>query len=233
MELDFSDKIKELSLNAKRNAAKNSELKNSDAIETAKKDEKLETPKDEKAEGEGMEKTCSECGKSMSQCECEDTGDSEEVDTEDESEDDGEEMNKMEDSKSKKKNKIVAFLMKKVSAHNAKNGPFLVSLEQLMKVYARGLEESVKNFKPGKSQDEWAFARVNLFLKMASGQNVLASYAKADSDILNNQDLSENYEFSDFQDIEFQLAKLCCIEAKFSDSEFELSSAEDKKKIRL
>lgn len=101
-----------------------------------------------------------------------------------------------------------------------------------MKVYARGLQESIKNFKPGKSQDEWAFARVNLFLKMASGQNVLASYAKADSDILNNQDLSENYEFSDFQDIEFQLAKLCCIEAKFSDSEFELSSAEDKKKAK-
>jgi len=180
-----------------------------------------------------MEKTCSECGKSMSQCECKDTEDSEEVDTEDESEDDGEEMNKIEDSKSKKKNKIVAFLMKKVSAHNAKNVPFLVSLEQLMKVYARGLEESVKNFKPGKSQDEWAFARVNLFLKMASSQNVLASYAKADSDILNNQDLSENYEFSDFQDIEFQLAKLCCIEAGFSDSEFELSSAEDKKKVKL
>ena len=68
---------------------------------------------------------------------------------------------------------------------------------------------------------------------MAAGQNVLASYAKADSDILNNQDLSENYEFSDFQDIEFQLAKLCCVEAGFSDSEFELSSAEDKKKVKL
>lgn len=228
MELDFSDKIKELSLNAERSSvAKNSELKNSDAIEAAKKDEKLETPKDEKSEGEDMQKTCSECGKLTTECECEDEEDSEEMETEDETEDDGEEM---EDSKSKKKNKIIAFLIKKASSHNSKNNPFLVSLDQLTKVYARGLQESVKNFRPGKSQDEWAFARINLFLKMASGQNVLASYAKADSDILNNQDLCENYEFSDFKDIEFQLAKLSCVEAGFSDSDFELSSAEDKKK---
>jgi hypothetical protein len=199
MELDFSEKIKEL-LKSKGSTVVNSTIVAEDKIE----------------------KICSECNKSMSECECED---------EEESEDE----NKMEedDAKSRKKNKIVAFLMKKVSSHNGRNNPFLVSLDQLLKVYARGLEESAKIFRPGKSEDEWAFARVNLFLKMASGQNVKASYAKADSDILNNQDLSENYEFSDFQDIEFQLAKLSCIEAGFSDSEFELSSAEDKKKVRL
>ena len=205
MELDFSEKIKELL-----------KLKNLSAADSFAE----------------IEKTCPECNKKMSECECEEQ-ENEEDDEEDD--DDEAEDGKMsqDEAKTNKKNKVVAFLMKKVSAHNAKNGPFLVSLEQLMKVYARGLEESVKNFKPGKSQDEWAFARVNLFLKMASGQNVLASYAKADSDILNNQDLSENYEFSDFEDIEFQLAKLCCIEAGFSDSEFELSSAEDKKKVKL
>lgn len=207
MELDFSEKIKEL---LKLKAATTPD---SGAITVAIEKDK-----------ETSEKTCSECGKSMLECECE------EKDEEDEDEEEGEES----DASTVKKNKVIAFLMKKVSAHNLKSNPFLVSLEQLMKVYARGLQESVKNFRPGKSQDEWAFARVNLFLKMASGQNVLASYAKADSDILNNQDLLENYEFSDFQDIEFQLAKLCCIEAGFSDSEFDLSSAEDKKKkIRL
>ena len=210
MELDFSDKIKELL-----------KSKDSSFVDSSTK---AEESKDK------IEKICSECGKSISECECEEEDDKEEEEGEDsEQEDEMEEG----DAKSIKKNKVVAFLMKKVSAHNGKSGPFLVSLEQLTKVYARGLEESIKNFKPGKSQDEWAFARVNLFLKMASGQNVLASYAKADSDILNNQDLSENYEFSDFQDIEFQLAKLCCIEAGFSDSEFELSSAEDKKKVKL
>lgn len=208
MELDFSDKIKEL-LKSKDSTVVDSTIAAEDKIE----------------------KICSECNKSMSECECEDEEEGEDSENEDsENEDEMEE----DEAKSKKKSKIVAFLMKKVSAHNSKNNPFVVSLEQLMKVYARGLQESIKNFKPGKSQDEWAFARVNLFLKMASGQNVLASYAKADSDILNNQDLSENYEFSDFQDIEFQLAKLSCIEAGFSDSEFELSSAEDKKKkVRL
>jgi hypothetical protein len=206
MELDFSDRIKELL------KSKNSTVVDSTIIAEDK-----------------IEKTYSECNKSMSECESEDEKEDEEEDEDSENEDEMEE----DDAKSIKKNKIVAFLMKKVSAHNGKNNPFIVSLEQLMKVYARGLQESIKNFKPGKSQDEWAFARVNLFLKMASGQNVLVSYAKADSDILNNQDLSENYEFSDFQNIEFQLAKLCCIEAGFSDSEFELSSAEDKKKVKL
>ena len=207
MELDFSDRIKEL-LKSKNSTVVDSTIAAEDKIE----------------------KTCSECNKLMSECECEDEEEGEDSKIEDsENEDEMEE----DDAKSIKKNKIVAFLMKKVSAHNGKNNPFIVSLEQLMKVYARGLQESIKNFKPGKSQDEWAFARVNLFLKMASGQNVLVSYAKADSDILNNQDLSENYEFSDFQNIEFQLAKLCCIEAGFSDSEFELSSAEDKKKVKL
>lgn len=207
MELDFSEKIKEL-LRLKAAAAPDA---GAIAIEKDK---------------ETSEKICSECSKSMLECECE-----EEDEEEDEEEEDKEE-GKESDAGTVKKNKVIAFLMKKVSAHNLKSNPFLVSLEQLMKVYARGLQESVKNFRPGKSQDEWAFARVNLFLKMASGQNVLASYAKADSDILNNQDLLENYEFSDFQDIEFQLAKLCCIEAGFSDSEFDLSSAEDKKKSK-
>jgi hypothetical protein len=205
MELDFSEKIKEL--------LKSKDLATADSIIIAE---------------DKTEKICSECKKPMSECECE-----EEDEGKDESEDSEEEGEMEEDeAKSRKKNKIVAFLMKKVSAHNGRNNPFLVSLDQLMKVYARGLEESTKTFRPGKSEDEWAFARVNLFLKMASGQNVRASYAKADSDILNNQDLSENYEFSDFQDIEFQLAKLCCIEAGFSDSEFDLSSAEDKKKSK-
>ena len=204
MELDFSEKIKEL-LKSKDLAVADSTIAAEDKIE----------------------KTCSECNKSMSECECEEEEDSDEEEAED-SEEEGE--MEEDEAKSRKKNKIVAFLMKKVSAHNGRNNPFLVSLDQLLKVYARGLEESAKIFRPGKSEDEWAFARVNLFLKMASGQNVKASYAKADSDILNNQDLSENYEFSDFQDIEFQLAKLSCIEAGFSDSEFELSSAEDKKK---
>jgi hypothetical protein len=202
MELDFSEKIKEL-LKSKNLAVVDSTITAEDKIE----------------------KTCSECNKSMSECECEED--------EEEGEDSEKEKEMEEDeAKSRKKNKIVAFLMKKVSAHNGKNNPFLVSLDQLLNVYARGLEESAKIFRPGKSEDEWAFARVNLFLKMASGQNVKASYAKADSDILNNQDLSENYEFSDFQDIEFQLAKLSCIEAGFSDSELELSSAEDKKKVK-
>jgi hypothetical protein len=170
-------------------------------------------------EKEDEEETCSECGKMDSECECED----EDVEEEDEEET---------EAMKQKKNKIVAFLMKKVFAHNNRNNPFLISLDQLVKVYARGLEEANKNYRPGKSQDEWAFARVNLFLKMASGQNVLASYSKADSDILNNQDTSENFTFADFQEIEFQLAKLSCVEAGLTNSELELSSAEDKKKVK-
>jgi hypothetical protein len=202
MEFDFSEKIKEL-LKLKASSS----LHSSNAEETEMEDDK----------------NCEECGKPMSECECEDE-ESEEEETEESGEMEEDEASKQ------KKNKIVAFLMKKVSNHNDRNNAFLISLDQLLKVYARGLEEATKNFRPGKSQDEWAFARVNLFLKMASGQNVLASYAKADSDILNNQNLSENFSFAEFKDIEFQLAKLACVEAGLSDSELELSSAEDKKK---
>jgi hypothetical protein len=201
MEFDFSEKIKEL-LNLKASTEPNSS-----SI----------------AEEKETEETCAECGKAESECECED----EEMDNE---ETENQETEDESEAAKQKKNKIVAFLIKKVSAHNNRNNPFLVSLDQLLKVYARGLDEANKNYRPGKSQDEWAFARVNLFLKMASGQSVLASYSKADSDILNNQDLSENFTFADFQDIEFQLAKLACIEAGLTDSELELSSAEDKKK---
>jgi hypothetical protein len=204
MEFDFSEKIKEL-LKLKASSS----LHSSNAEETEMEDDK----------------NCEECGKPMPECECKD-----EEDEEEETEESGE-MKEDEASK-QKKNKIVAFLMKKVSNHNDRNNPFLISLDQLLKVYARGLEEATKNFRPGKSQDEWAFARVNLFLKMASGQNVLASYAKADSDILNNQNLSENFSFAEFKDIEFQLAKLACVEAGLSNSELELSSAEDKKKSK-
>jgi hypothetical protein len=203
MEFDFSEKIKEL-LNLKASTEPNSS-----SI----------------AEEKETEETCAECGKAESECECED----EEMDDEETENQETEDEDESEAAK-QKKNKIVAFLIKKVSAHNNRNNPFLVSLDQLLKVYARGLDEANKNYRPGKSQDEWAFARVNLFLKMASGQSVLASYSKADSDILNNQDLSENFTFADFQDIEFQLAKLACIEAGLTDSELELSSAEDKKK---
>jgi hypothetical protein len=204
MEFDFSEKIKEL-LKLKASTS----LDSSNAEENEMEDDN----------------TCEECDKPMSECECED---------EESEEDETEESGEMEENEAlkQKKNKIIAFLMKKVSNHNDRSNPFLVSLDQLLKVYARGLEEATKNFRPGKSQDEWAFARINLFLKMASGQNVLASYAKADSDILNNQNLSENFSFAEFQDIEFQLAKLACVEAGLSDSELELSSAEDKKKVK-
>lgn len=200
MELDFSDKIKEL---LKLNSASVSVSAMPDPA--SKMHEQKEGPNHESKEVEDEEE-----------------GD------EEESEENGKEE-KTEALKKAKTKKVVAFLQKKIDKHNETQAS-QISLEQLLKVYARGLEQANHFFRPGKTKDEWAFARVTLFLRMASNQYVNASYAKADSDILNNQQTSENYEFSQFLDIDFQLAKLSCIEAGLSDSEMEVSLSEDKKK---
>ena len=206
MELDFSDKIKEL---LKLNSASVSVSAMPDPA--SKMHEQKEGPNHESKEVED-----------------EDEDEDKEEGDEEGSEENGQEE-KTEALKKAKTKKVVAFLQKKIDKHNETQAS-QISLEQLLKVYARGLEQANHFFRPGKTKDEWAFARVTLFLRMASNQYVNASYAKADSDILNNQQTSENYEFSQFLDIDFQLAKLSCIEAGLSDSEMEVSLSEDKKK---
>ena len=221
MELDFSDKIKQLRLSGeKKSELQNLDLSILEEIETpitpeqlvddqksntleAKKESKAQEPEEDDEEDEEEEE--------------EEEGDEEEMDEEDE-----EEM-------SSKTKKVYAFLKKKVDKYNQANER-QISPDQVLRVYMRGIEQASRVFRPGKTEDEWAFARVALFFKMAANQKVKASYIKADSDILSGEVVNENYDFADFEDIEFQLAKLNCIEAGLLDLEFQKAKEEGKKK---
>lgn len=78
--------------------------------------------------------------------------------------------------------RITKALKNKVSEHNKKYSK-KVSLTQLKKVYRRGAGAFSSSHRPGKSRDQWAMARVNMFLKMMRGGKVKDAYKKADQDI--------------------------------------------------
>lgn len=78
--------------------------------------------------------------------------------------------------------KIINALKQKVKDHNAKYSK-KVTLSQLKKVYRRGLGAFSASHRPGKTRSQWAFARVNMFLKMQRGGKVKDAYRRADQDI--------------------------------------------------
>jgi len=78
--------------------------------------------------------------------------------------------------------KVTTALKNKVSEHNKKYSK-KVSLTQLKKVYRRGAGAFSSSHRPAKSRDQWAMARVNMFLKMMRGGKVKDAYKKADQDI--------------------------------------------------
>jgi hypothetical protein len=58
------------------------------------------------------------------------------------------------------------------------------SMGQLLAVYRRGAGAFSKGHRPGKTRAQWAYARVQTFLKMLRGAPVKKSYREADSDLL-------------------------------------------------
>jgi len=78
--------------------------------------------------------------------------------------------------------KVTKALKNKVSEHNKKYSK-KVSLTQLKKIYRRGAGAFSSSHRPGKSRDQWAMARVNMFLKMVRGGKVKDAYRKADQDV--------------------------------------------------
>jgi len=78
--------------------------------------------------------------------------------------------------------RVTKALKNKVSEHNKKYSK-KVSLTQLKKVYRRGAGAFSSSHRPGKSRDQWAMARVNMFLKMMRGGKVKDAYKKADQHI--------------------------------------------------
>ena len=111
---------------------------------------------------------------------------------------------------------VTSALQTKVKDHNAKYDK-KVTLSQLKKIYRRGAGAFSSSHRPGKTRGQWAMARVNMFLKMIRGGSVKESYKKADQDVAEGHDLyfleRDGESFWQFQDIEFDLAKLDLIYA--------------------
>ena len=111
---------------------------------------------------------------------------------------------------------ITSALKSKVKEHNAKYEK-KTTLGQLKKIYRRGAGAFSSSHRVGMTRGGWAMARVNMFLKMLRGGSVKDSYRKADQDVAEGHDLyyleREGEAFWDFQDIEFDLAKLDLIYA--------------------
>lgn len=58
------------------------------------------------------------------------------------------------------------------------------TMGQLKAVYRRGAGAFSKSHRPNKTRHQWAFARVNTFLRMLRGDVVKQSYRAADQDLL-------------------------------------------------
>jgi hypothetical protein len=278
MELDFSEKIKNLKLLSAEMQTKDDKpemaMKNksvckvcgekwgscahasdeSNMTEESPEHEKKEGPEGEKEEMKSSE-NCEECGKPESECECEDESmeksdsakkakeeskeEPKDKQSKEKSEQKPEEKNKFPFNKSKASlaEKISNMLEVKVKSHNEKHGQ-TISFAQISKVYSRGLSVFNNTYKPGVSLHQWAIARVNLFLKMMSGGDVRKEYSLLDSDIASASSETiiesglESYDFINFSDLEFQLAKISLLEAGVTQSEmnFQVSQSEEKKK---
>lgn len=102
--------------------------------------------------------------------------------------------------------KVLNALKNKVKEHNSKYSK-KVTLNQLKKVYRRGAGAFSSSHRPGKTRDQWAMARVNMFLKMVKGGKVKEAYRKADQDIARASndyevDISASIDYIDFDDSE-------------------------------
>lgn len=133
---------------------------------------------------------------------------------------------------------VTSALQAKVKEHNEKYDK-KATLGQLKKIYRRGAGAFSSSHRVGKTRGQWAMARVNMFLKMLRGGSVKDSYRKADQDVAEGHDLyyleRDGEAFWDFEDIEFDLAKLdliyAGIDVEDQDQEaedLELSDAEKK-----
>ena len=190
--------------------------------------------------------TCSDCTSKSTAKKMDNEKDSKHPDKEDKKDVESEKGNpnaeKEEEPKDKKKfpfdkskaslsEKVAHMLQSKVELYNSKYETNL-TFAQLNKVYSRGLNVFNSTHKPGISLHQWAIARVNLFIKMLSGGHVRNEYQLLDADIAHasNGIIIESglasYDFIDFSDLEFQLAKIALIEAGISENEMNLQISE-------
>ncbi len=110
-------------------------------------------------------------------------------------------------------NKIIKALDEKVKEHNGENPDQKVTLSQLKKVYRRGAKSR------GEEKGLWAMARVNMFLRMKTGENIAlankdkpvridtyidisASWSPSENDFLSAKEEIEKYGLSNFNSVD-------------------------------
>jgi hypothetical protein len=228
----------------------------SNMMEEGPNHEKKEGPEGEKKEMKSS-KNCEDCGKPESECECEESGDqmeesdsakkmkeSKKEDSKDKekSEEKGkfpfDKFKKFDKSKASLPEKVSFMLQSKLQNHNEKFEQNL-TFAQISKVYSRGLNVYKNNHVPNVKLHQWAIARVNLFLKMMGGSDIKNEYLLLDADVAhaNSSNFKESglasYDFVDFSNLEFQLAKISLVEAGITEQEMNseiTEAAEEKKK---
>ena len=263
MEFDFSEQIKNLNIlksaemqtkpdNAEM-AMKNKNAYVSSMMEEAKEEKKVEM---------ALSEYCEDCGKPESECECEESDDKmqesdsakkmkedpksekEDPKSEDKDKEKGkfpfDKFKKFDKSKASLPEKVSFMLQSKLQTHNEKFEQNL-TFAQISKVYSRGLNVYKNNHVPNVKLHQWAIARVNLFLKMMGGNNVKNEYLLLDADVAhaNSSNFKESglasYDFVDFSNLEFQLAKISLVEAGITEQEMnsEITEAAEEKKKQI
>lgn len=115
--------------------------------------------------------------------------------------------------------KVVSILESKAEDNNAKS-VCKISAQQLKTVYRRGLVAYAASHIPSQTRNSWAMARVNMFLKMARGEEVDPSYINCDRDIFFGK--PEYYEekpedcYWNFASIDFDLARIDLLKASIN-----------------
>tara|TARA_R100000152_G_scaffold20736_1_gene15707 strand:- start:22716 stop:23132 length:417 start_codon:yes stop_codon:yes gene_type:complete len=120
--------------------------------------------------------------------------------------------------------KIYTCLAAKVIKFN-KTNKNTVTVEKLIRVYKRGEKAAQVNWEPCKTTAQWAMARVNMFLKLVSGEKVNDSYKFHDMDIIKGTDKSYIQEDSEpfwrFSNKDFLISRSDLLLSHITDDEAE------------
>ena len=120
--------------------------------------------------------------------------------------------------------KIYKCLIGKVLKFNEKHESKIV-LDQLIKIYKRGEKAADVNWQPRRTTAQWAMARVNMFLRLASDQKVEKSYEPHDIDVIQGTDRTHKQEEADpfwnFSNLDLTSAHTDLLLVSIADSEAE------------
>ena len=120
--------------------------------------------------------------------------------------------------------KIYKCLIGKVLKFNEKYEN-QITLGQLIRIYKRGEKAPDMNWQPRRTKAQWAMARVNMFLRLASDRKVTKDYEFHDVDVVRGTDKSHQQEEADpfwnFSNLDLTSAHTDLLLANIADLEAE------------